>query len=391
MPTSGLTGPDSRLANNHLVSIVIPAFNAERFISRTLQCAQTQTYEHIEIIIVDDGSTDRTWDIVSAAATADSRIRVIRQPNQGVAAARNTAIAAARGHFIAPLDADDLWHPENISKQVEVMKGGGDRLGVVYAWSCEIDEDDRSIHREAARGSPQGSVYPWLIYSNFLSNASSCLIRKQCLIEVGGYDVELRKSGAQGCEDLQLSLAIAERWNFGVVPEFLIGYRQTADGMSQQIWRMWRSFVLVMAKARERHPELPSRLFRWSKADLLFWLAVKCRRAGNMRDLPLLLGLALLHDPALPARSSFWKFNKKRLASRWRWAAAEDDIPRKVTERPKFFDLPPRARAEDLPKGLMSRVDRQRQEFIKSITINSWSGVEPLSNDAHGIGATGKV
>lgn len=386
MSTSGLTGPD-----NHLVSIVIPAFNAERFISRTLHCAQTQTYEHIEIIIVDDGSTDRTWDIVSAAAAADSRIRVIRQPNQGVAAARNTGIAAARGNFIAPLDADDLWHPENISKQVEVMKGGGDRLGVVYAWSCEIDEDDKTIRREAARGSPRGSVYPWLVYSNFLSNASSCLMRKECLVEVGGYDVELREAGAQGCEDLQLSLAIAERWDFDVVPEFLIGYRQTADGMSQQIWRMWRSHALVMARARDRHPELPSRLFRWSKADVMLWLAVKCRRAGNMRDTALLLGLALLHDPPLLARNHFWKSNRKRLLSPRRWITTEGGISGKVAERPKFFDLPPQARAEDLPKGPVSWVDRQRQGFVRSITINDWGGMEPLSNDAYGIGATGGV
>src|SRR4051794_28277766 len=91
-----------------LVSTIIPVFNGEALIGEAIESALRQTYPNIEVIVVDDGSTDRTLEVIQALAASDSRIRVIQQANGGVARARNRAIAAARGEFIAPLDADDL-------------------------------------------------------------------------------------------------------------------------------------------------------------------------------------------------------------------------------------------------------------------------------------------
>ena len=110
---------------NELVSVVIPAYNAGATIAETLASALGQTYRDLEIIAVDDGSTDDTAAVVAGAAANDPRIRLLRQANSGVAAARNYGIAEARANLIAILDADDLWHPTKVAKQVAAIRQGG--------------------------------------------------------------------------------------------------------------------------------------------------------------------------------------------------------------------------------------------------------------------------
>src|SRR5262245_1302656 len=104
-----------------LVSVVIPAFNAARFICTTLDAVLRQTYRHIEVIVIDDGSTDATTDLVRQYAQRDHRVHLHLQSNRGPSEARNTGIAKSSGEFIAPLDADDIWYPEKLRKQVECM------------------------------------------------------------------------------------------------------------------------------------------------------------------------------------------------------------------------------------------------------------------------------
>lgn len=108
-------------SNKPLVSVIIPAYNAERFIARTLQSVLSQTYKNLEVIVVDDGSSDLTAEIVKSIAQTDHRVIFLQQPNSGVAAARNLAIASSSGDFVALIDADDIWYPQNIEKQVEAM------------------------------------------------------------------------------------------------------------------------------------------------------------------------------------------------------------------------------------------------------------------------------
>jgi glycosyltransferase involved in cell wall biosynthesis len=104
-----------------LTSVVIPAYNAELFLERTLRSALRQTHSNLEVIVVDDGSTDKTRAIAAAAATTDDRVRIISVPNGGVAKARNIGIAEANGEFVAFLDADDLWHPTKIAlREMEI-------------------------------------------------------------------------------------------------------------------------------------------------------------------------------------------------------------------------------------------------------------------------------
>lgn len=128
---------------NGLVSIITPAYNAERFIGETLDSVLAQTYSRWELLAIDDGSTDRTPDILKKYAEKDSRIIPIRQENAGSAAARNSGIRRAKGRYIVLLDADDLWEPEFLEKQLKFMAEKNALL--VYASFKRINEKGNEI------------------------------------------------------------------------------------------------------------------------------------------------------------------------------------------------------------------------------------------------------
>ncbi|MBW4571918.1 MAG: glycosyltransferase family 2 protein [Tolypothrix carrinoi HA7290-LM1] len=273
-------------ANLPFVSVIIPAYNAEAFIGRTLESVLAQTYENIEVLVVDDGSRDRTAEIVASFAEKDSRVILLEQQNAGVAAARNLAIEKSRGEYIAPLDADDIWYPSKLDKQVQCILEGGSSVGLVYAWSLFIDEDDVIIGQYTPYNylnihSVQGEVYPAMLFTNFIGNASAPLIRRTCFEKVGGYNCELKQQNAQGCEDWDMYLRIAECYQFRVVPEFLIGYRQVSVSMSNSCKTMAKSYNLVMADFQKRHREIPTYIYNWSASAFYVYLSWKSRACGD--------------------------------------------------------------------------------------------------------------
>ncbi|MBW4523140.1 MAG: glycosyltransferase [Scytolyngbya sp. HA4215-MV1] len=260
-----------------LVSVIIPAYNAAAFIERTLVSVLSQTYPHLEVLVVDDGSTDRTVEIVNAWAAKDSRIRLLQQPNQGVAAARNFAIQNANGSLIAPIDADDIWYPENLQKQVQRLSSADETVGLVYSWSLDIDEIDLAIGDFSA-SVIEGDVSKTLVCHNFIGNASATLIRRDCFEKVGGYNCQLKELGAQGCEDWDLYLRISEFYQFQVVPEFLVGYRKVISSMSRNYDSMARSHFLMLKFARERQPATSRMMCRLSSSSFYLYLARQSRQ-----------------------------------------------------------------------------------------------------------------
>jgi glycosyltransferase involved in cell wall biosynthesis len=280
-----------------LVSVVIPVYNGARFISRTLDSVSAQTHGTLEIVVVDDGSTDRTRDLVLERAAADPRIRLVRQENAGVAAARNRGIRESQGPFIAPLDADDLWHPEKIERQLRRFEERPE-AGLVYCWSIGIDDQDCVFPQRVSPASFEGDVFAALVFQNFIGNASSPLIRRECLEEVGGFDESLRAARAEGCEDRKLYMDIAERHDFALEPLFLVGYRQMPGSMSWKSDQMLRSHELIMADARRRHPEVPERIFRWANARTNFYLGLRRLRSAPLEGL-VFCASALGRDPSL--------------------------------------------------------------------------------------------
>lgn len=270
------------VANAPQVSVIVPVYNGAATIDETLDSIRAQTLSDIEIIVVDDGSTDETAARVKRHAIADPRIRLLHTANGGVARARNAGIAAARADLVAPVDADDLWHPQKLELQVAAMQRGGDKVGLVYCWFTIIDEHSRLIGR-GNRSRDEGDVLRRMSCGNLVGNGSAPLMRKAAVLAVQGYDPGLHDQGAQGCEDLKIYFAIAERWHFAIVPHSLVGYRATQASMSSDARRMLRSYDLVMNPARQRHPALASE-FRKGRIYLCEWLLRRAATSGSLEQ-----------------------------------------------------------------------------------------------------------
>ena len=251
-----------------LVSIVLPVYNGERWISGALDSALGQTHRAVEVIVVDDGSHDRTLPLVEARARADSRVRVLSQANRGLAATRNRAIEVARGEFIAPLDADDLWDPTKIERQLRRMVDAGSQTGLVYCWWVWMDTEG-AILDSSPRWRIEGDGADALLQVNFVGNSSVPFFRRAVLEEVGGYDVML----TEGCEDWDLALRVAERSRVAVAPAPLVGYRWHRGNMSGRTDAMWRSHGRVMERARNRRTTVRPALVRRSRAQFALYLA----------------------------------------------------------------------------------------------------------------------
>ena len=263
-----------------LVSVIIPAYNAEKSIGKTIMSVLNQTYRSLEVIVVDDGSSDRTAAIVKSYAQTDKRVIFLQQNNSGVAAARNLAIAKSKGEFIAAIDADDSWYPQNIAKQVECFLRSDSNVGLVYSWSVDIDEDYALLGGFRA-AEIEGEVYNTLICHNFIGNASASMIRRGCWGANEPYNCQMKLQDAQGCEDWELYLRIAEQYQFKVVPEFLIGYRKLFDSMSGDYQQMARSHELILDAVRDKHPYLPNIIYRLSRSNLYMYFAHQSNRCGK--------------------------------------------------------------------------------------------------------------
>jgi glycosyltransferase involved in cell wall biosynthesis len=320
------------------VSVLIPAYNAEATLLETLQSVQRQSFGALEAIVVDDGSLDATARIAADFAAQDARFRLVRQANAGVAAARNRALREARGALIAPLDADDLWHADKLARQLRCLEAAEPSTVLVYSWSVDIDERSVVTARRLDLDRFEGDSYAALVLTNFIGNASVPLVRRDALLSIGGWDASLRARAAQGCEDWQVYLRLAELGAFALAPGFLVGYRQTSSSMSRRVPEMTRSYELVMAEARAGHGELPDELFRWSRAAFDFYRFETLRDSGApLASLRCLLS-ALRGDPHWLRRRS--TRNKLR---RWLRAPFADKRGRAqaVQTAEGFYDASP--------------------------------------------------
>jgi glycosyltransferase involved in cell wall biosynthesis len=268
-----------------LVSIIIPAYNAESFITQTLDSVLKQTYSHFEAIVVDDGSTDRTIEIVKQYTQKDSRIKLICQNHAGVVAARNLAIEYSTGVYIAPLDSDDLWYPEKLEKQVNCLDENP-AMGLVYVWSVSIDQHDRIIGRyyREREHIPAGNVFATLIFYNFMENGSVPMFRRSCVEQVGDYSLPIEDLKLQGCEDWDLFLRISKAYSVGVVPEYLVGYRQGTGGLSSNHVAMYESYLQMIAMLKRQNPEIPEVVFRWSQATYYNYVLAKSYASRDFRQ-----------------------------------------------------------------------------------------------------------
>jgi glycosyltransferase involved in cell wall biosynthesis len=251
---------------------------------------------------------------------------LVQQENRGVAAARNRAIAESRGEFIAPVDGDDIWFPEAVTKLVDCFLTTDSRTGVVYGWSVIIDEDGLLDGRFRC-SKIEGEVLRTLICHNFLGNASSTMIRRTCLEKVGGYDLGFRANGVQGCEDWDLYLRIAENYSFRVVPEFLFGYRKARVAMSSNPASMAKSHRYLLEKMKEKHPQIPGMFCRLSLSSYYLRFAREYHHDRQPAESLAWLVRALASSPVLTLlRIGFYSLILRNLAALF-WKSISRSFP----------------------------------------------------------------
>jgi glycosyltransferase involved in cell wall biosynthesis len=284
------------------VAVVIPAYNAALTLDRTLASVRAQSHSDLEIIVVDDGSTDDTAARAARHAEDDGRIRLVTQENAGVAAARNRGIALARSDWVAPLDADDLWHPRTVASFLAAAASAPERVAFVYTWSRRIDAQDRLVF-DLGRPNYRGHVLRQLLVSNFIRNASATMLDRAAVLGVGGYDSGLQQAGAHGAEDIDLYLRLAEVGSVEVAPGYHVGYRQMPGSMSQSADRMRASVELAIGRLEATEHELPPRLFAVARANYDIYAAGVSFAARRWGDLGRYAGRAI-RRATLPAMAN---------------------------------------------------------------------------------------
>ena len=209
------------------ISVVIPAFQSETRIGRTLARLKQQTFTDFEIVVVNDGSTDGTAAAIERAMAEDARIRVVEQSNLGLARARNRGVNESRGDVIAFLDDDDLWHPKKLALQVDRFDAGTGPA-VVTCYSALVDVDGNLLGWRFG-GRPEGNVYRQMLEWDMVSGGSVALVSRGAIESCGGFDESLSER-----EDWDLWIRIARRHSFTCVPKTLVGYTRRHASMSRK-------------------------------------------------------------------------------------------------------------------------------------------------------------
>ncbi len=272
------------------VGVVVPMYNAERTIGSTLQSISNQTHKNLDIIVVDDGSTDGSAAVVKKWQARDQRVRLLHQANCGVSIARNAGAAATAAQFLAFVDADDLWAPTKIECQMEALLRGGASVGAVYCWYATIGLDDR-VMTLGPQPMNEGWMLGQLCAHNMIGPGSTLLVRRSTFEATGGYDANLH-----GGEDFLVCLRLAEHAEFRVVPRYLVGYRQMTDSLSTHSLRMFRSHCVVLLEYRARFPEYASEIDAQLR-DFRHWFGWAALRRHKWRDAAILFGQGMMVHP----------------------------------------------------------------------------------------------
>ena len=225
-----------------LVSIITPTFNAEQFILQTIQSVLEQTYTHWELILVDDCSSDSTWELIHSIS--DSRIKCFKlDQNSGPGVARNFAIQQAQGNYIAFLDADDVWKPEKLAKQLQFMEE--ENLPMTFSFYEQMNEEGKSLHKQIT--TPLEVSYNQLFYCNWIGNLT------------GIYSVDffgkIPISSIKKRQDWILWLTLVQKIKtVKPVPESLAFYRVRKDSVSSSKVKLIQYNYAIYRNFHENHP-----------------------------------------------------------------------------------------------------------------------------------------
>jgi len=292
------------------VSVIIPAYNAMTYLPATLESLLEQTFTDFEVLVINDGSSDNTAAWVTQSQ--DRRVQLISQANQGMCVARNRGIALAQGEYIAFLDADDLWHPTKLAKQVRCLNEHPE-VGLVYTWTASIDREGKPTGRIFASHA-EGDVWQELVQHNITESGSSPMVRRCCFETVGVFDPDLPHAG-----DWDMCLRIAARYPFGVIKEPLVYYRQYSNSMSKNWQRVEKCFNTVLEKAFQSTPPELEKLKNRCYGLANLCLAWKClqTQAKDYRKAMQFRATAIAYSPQLRYSKEYVRLSVAIAIVRW--------------------------------------------------------------------------
>jgi glycosyltransferase involved in cell wall biosynthesis len=247
-----------------LVSVVVPCYNAAAFVRDTLDSIQKQTYAPVEIVAINDGSTDNTLQILEAYASSDPRIRVVSQPNAGLPAARNSGIRQATGDLICFLDADDVFLPDKLARQVDYLMNNP-AIDLVYS-DYYIGDTDLSLIGLVAVRIPGGDLVDAYAAKNRFAPMVP-LIRRSLIDRVGSFDESLRAA-----EDWDYWIRCAKAGRFGYLSGPVAIYRSHPSQMHNDGDRMFHGGRRVI----DKHFRADGVRYRRALA-CFYWANAKCR------------------------------------------------------------------------------------------------------------------
>jgi glycosyltransferase involved in cell wall biosynthesis len=272
------------------VSVIIPVYKVENYVAATVQSVLAQTYKNFEILLVDDGSPDRSIEICQQFI--DSRIKIIRQENRGLPGARNTGIRHAQGEYLALLDSDDIWLPEKLEKHVAHLVNSPS-VGISFSRSAFIDEAGKSLGIYQMPKLREITP-PLVLCRNPISNGSAAVFRREVFeairfqdnlygaLEDFYFDERLRESKSDATDvECWLRIAIQTHWLIEGIPEALTLYRVNSGGLSANLLNQLESLEKVIEKTRSYAPEA---IAEWENLARAYHLRYAARRAVSLKD-----------------------------------------------------------------------------------------------------------
>lgn len=275
------------------IAVIVPAWNAANTIAQTLRSILAQRRPAAEIVVVDDGSTDATAAIAGQFIAHGAPLRLFRQENGGPSAARNLAIAHTSAPLIAPVDADDLWHPDFLDQTCAALEGEPG-AGFAFARHHLVDEAGELL-RSATSFPPSAATFGGMMLVNAVGNGSSAVFRRQAIEEAGGYAPP--SPDWPGAEDYLLQLRIAARRPVIGIAADLVSYRKRAGSLSTDARQARIARLQALRRALEEFGPATLPVERWAAGDAFRVCAVSA-----LRDRRVLRGVAmalraLLIDP----------------------------------------------------------------------------------------------
>jgi glycosyltransferase involved in cell wall biosynthesis len=255
------------------VSIVVPAYNCAAFLPQTVESIKAQTFEDWQLVLFDDGSTDETYAVAGALAAADARIRLVRGPNGGVAAARNRAFEQtdAEAEFVAFLDNDDVWETDALATMVTAFDGHPEYVGVHGLARCIDDEgrpvpgDDLESFLRARRGFRAGRLvalapdeptsFGALVHHNWITTLGTALLRRPAVVEIGDFDPDTVPA-----DDADFMIRLSRLGDFGFIDRSILQWRRHPEAQSVRSTKWRRAAFRVRAKTLTDPSNTPDQL-----------------------------------------------------------------------------------------------------------------------------------